>query len=122
MSKFLDENTEIESIPDENDLNYRYQTEGSNQNNGDQLFGAQEGGPTATLQLEELERVFEMFHNKPIGLSPTNFAMIGQCIRDCQINDGPTVIPRMTPNSVFFHCYKDEIFDTILDDLKEHYQ
>jgi hypothetical protein len=63
-----------------------------------------------------------MFHNKAIGLSPTNFAMIGQCIRDSQISDGPTVIPRMTPNSVFFHCYKDEIFDTILEDLKEHYQ
>jgi len=110
-SKFLEDPTEIESIPDENDLNY--------QGAGGDYFN--EGGPTSTLHLEELERVFEMFHQKPIGLSPPSKTAIGQCIKESQISDGPTVIPRMTPNSVFFHCYKDDIYDTILEDLKEHY-
>ncbi|CDW78921.1 UNKNOWN [Stylonychia lemnae] len=65
-----------------------------------------------TLQLEELEKVFQMFHPNQ------------QSFGDCEIQDEitrDTLIPHLTMNSMFFNCYSDDIYDTILEDLRNHY-
>lgn len=64
-----------------------------------------------------------MFHLKssqaPVGRQQPN----GMSFKECQIQERPgtTTIPRMAVNSMFFQCYSDDIYDTILDDLREHY-
>jgi hypothetical protein len=84
-----------------------------------------ETGTPATLHLEELEKVFEMFHHVNPNMIPqsANYLPYGASFRECQIREGPgqTVIPHMQEKSMFFQCYSDEIYDTILEDLREHY-
>lgn len=125
----------MESIPDENDhqyVDFDHQQESeqnsylnnlthsqnyfiSQENNNDP--SQSESGNPATLQLEELEKVFEMFHkvDSTYGL--------GQSFGECQLTEQPgtTVVPRMTVDSMFFQCYSDDIYDTILEDLRDHY-
>lgn len=75
-------------------------------------FGSdQQQQDNITLSLEELEKIFDLFHPKP------------QNFEDCEIRDSHrlTCIPHMTMNSMFFACYSDEIYDTILEDLRENY-
>lgn len=64
-----------------------------------------------TLELEELEKVFMLFHSKQ------------QSFEESEIQEGRnvTVVPHMSMESMFFNCYSDDIYDTILDDLREHY-
>eukprot|EP00347_Sterkiella_histriomuscorum_P022601 403337869 len=67
---------------------------------------------TVTLKLEELEKVYEMFHPRE------------QTFEDCQIQDmitRDTLIPHMSTDSMFFTCYSDDIYDTILEELKFNY-
>lgn len=64
------------------------------------------------MKLEELEKVYEMFHP------------ITQSFADCQIHEQvtrDTIIPHMSMESMFFTCYSDDIYDTILDELKNNY-
>ena len=75
----------------------------------DGVNGEGEQTATVTLHMEELEKVYEMFHSRP------------QSFADCQIRDTHTIVPSMTVNSMFFQCYSDDIFDTILEDLRDHY-
>jgi hypothetical protein len=74
-------------------------------------FGDESQKENITLQLEELEKVFTLFHQKP------------QSFKESEIMDNKkmTCIPHMSTQSMFFNCYSDDIYDTILDDLREHY-
>jgi len=68
-------------------------------------------GQEKCLKLEELENLYSLFHTESQGFAKSII----------QESEEETGIPHMSLQSLFFQCYSDDIYDSILDDLREDY-
>jgi len=66
----------------------------------DEIEEGQFGDNNVILKMEELQRIFDIFHSEP------------QQFADSEIQEEEgSAIPHMSSNSMFFTCYTDDIYD-----------